>query len=57
MNTCLMNTHNVNPVNQRIPKVQPDEELIEAIENIKSTLRIQVTKGNPDAEFILRRMR
>jgi len=57
MNPCLMDIHNVTPDNQSILKIQPDEDLIEAIKNIKSTLWIQVKKGNPDASFILKRMR
>jgi len=34
-----------------------DNEVLEAIENIKATLLIEKRKGNPDADFILRRMR
>ncbi len=34
-----------------------DKEMLEAIENIKATLLIEKKKGNPDADFILRRMR
>jgi hypothetical protein len=35
----------------------PDKEILTAIENIKSTLIIQKENGNPNADFILRRMR
>jgi hypothetical protein len=31
-------------------------ELKEAIENIKSTLKIESKRGNSDAEFLLRRL-
>ncbi|MBN2039599.1 MAG: hypothetical protein JW864_06135 [Spirochaetes bacterium] len=32
------------------------QELKEAIENIKATLRIQKKRGNPDADFLLKRL-
>lgn len=34
-----------------------DDEVLEAIDNIKATLTIEKRKGNPNADFILRRMR
>ena len=33
-----------------------DNELKEAIQNIKNTLKIQIKKGNKDAEFLLRHL-
>jgi len=56
MNMPLLKT--VPPKRNHKPfKPQPDKELLEAIENIKSTLRIQVKNGNLNAAFILRRLR
>lgn len=55
MNAGIINIQNA--PERKLPNHMIDYEVLEAIENIKSTLLIEKKKGNPNADFILRRMR
>jgi hypothetical protein len=55
MNSGFIKQHTAPIKKNRKPYI--DAEVLDAIENIKATLLIEKKKGNPNADFILRRMR
>ena len=58
MNTAIQQLEINNHFNF-ISGIKPTEDIAdlrEAIGNIKATLQIQKKKGNPDADFLLRRL-